>query len=220
MIKDLQNNIEDMLKFEKIDNTKFKLYIDFPLRIANFMFQLNEANIPEIGKWSMRNIRKLYRRLRKQQINDSSYLNISIEHQIVFFILSSIPGGIDNKLLIYDKIAKILKSTFFLEEKLNKKIRNCIESKPRIIKINGKKFLVKGDSEKTLEDKEKNEKLNEFTHAIGEAGILLDNFDTEKIKIELSSFYETLFYILFSHYKEPLILFGPSGYKSLLAKEI
>ena len=58
MIKDLQNSIEEMIKFEKIDQTKFTLYDDFPSRIANFMYQLNEANIPEVGKWSMRDIRK------------------------------------------------------------------------------------------------------------------------------------------------------------------
>ena len=54
------------------------------------------------------------------------------------------------------------------------KIRNCIESKPRIIEIKKKKFLVKGDSEKTLEDKNKTKELKKFTNAVGEAGIFLD----------------------------------------------
>ena len=36
----------------------------------------------------------------------------------------------------------------------------------------------------------------------------------------MSSLYETLFYILFSHFKEPLLLCGPTGYKSKLAKSI
>ena len=220
MIKDLQNSIEEMTRFEINKEAKFKLYFDFPSRIANFMYQLNKANFPEIGKWSMRNIRKLYRRITNQQISDSSYLNITIEHQIVFYILGSVPGGVEEKLLVYDKIAKILQSTFDLKEELYNKIRNCIESKPRILEINKKKFLVKGDSQKTLEDKEKKEKLKPFTHAIGEAGILLDSFIEDKIKIDLSSLCETFFYILFSHYKEPLLLCGPSGYKSKLAKDI
>jgi len=60
----------------------------------------------------MRNIRKLYRRITRQQINDTSYHNVTLEHQIVFYILGSIPGGVDNKLLIYDKIAEILKALF------------------------------------------------------------------------------------------------------------
>jgi uncharacterized protein YlzI (FlbEa/FlbD family) len=55
-----------------------------------------------------------------------------------------------------------------------KKIRNCIESKPLICYINGKKFLIKEDSKETLQEKEKTEKLKEFTHAIIETGILLD----------------------------------------------
>ena len=218
VIKDLQNSIEEMIRFEKINESKFQLYIDFPYKIANFMYKLNEQNYPEIGKWSMRNIRKLYRRLTKQQIDDSSYYNITIEHQIVFYILGSIPGGVDEKLSVFDKIVEILKSTFDLKDELKNKIRNCIEGKPRIIEINDKKFLVKGDSETTLKNKIKTEKLKSFTHIIGEAGILLDKPINDKI--DLSSYYETLFYILFSHYKEPLLLCGPSGYKSKLAKDI
>ena len=81
-----------------------------------------------------------------------------------------------------------------------------------------KKFLIKGDSEETLKSKEKTEKLKRFTNAIGEAGIVLDKPIEDKI--DLSSLYETLFYVLFSHYKEPLLLCGPSGYKSKLAKDI
>ena len=218
MIKDLQNSIEEMIKFEKIKDSKFELYIDFPSRIANFMYQLNEANIPEIGKWSMRNIRKLYRRITKQQIDDSSYFNITVEHQIVFYILGTIPGGKEEKLIAYEKVADLLKKTFDLKDELYEKIKNCIESNPRIIEINKKKFLVKGDSLESLKEKEKNDKLKSYTNAAGEAGILLDKPIEDKI--DLSSLYETLFYILFSHYKEPLLLCGPSGYKSKLAKDI
>ena len=36
----------------------------------------------------------------------------------------------------------------------------------------------------------------------------------------MNSLYETLFYILFSHFKEPLLLCRPTGYKSKLAKTI
>ena len=136
VIKDLQNSIEEMIRFEKINESKFQLYADFPSKIAKFMFKLNEENYPEIGKWSMRNIRKLYRRLTKQQIDESSYYNITIEHQIVFYILGSIPGGVEEKLSVFDKIAEILKSTFDLKDELRNKIRNCIERKPRIIEIN------------------------------------------------------------------------------------
>ena len=218
MIKDLQSSIEEMIRFEKIKDSKFEIYIDFPSKIANFMYKLNESNIPEIGKWSMRNIRKIYRRITRQQINDSSYFNITIEHQIIFYILGNIPGGVEEKLITYEKISEILRQTFDFKDELYKKIKNCIESKPRIIEINKKKFLVKGDSEESLKSKEKTEKIKSYTSAVGEAGILLDV--PIKDKIDLSSIYETLFYILFSHYKEPLLLCGPSGYKSKLAKDI
>ena len=57
-------------RLKTFEASKFELYIDFPSKIAYFLYNLNEANIPEIGKWSMRNIRKLYRILITQQIND------------------------------------------------------------------------------------------------------------------------------------------------------
>ncbi len=60
----------------------------------------------------MRIIRKLYKRLTTQQINDSSYNNIKIEHQIVFFILDCVQKKINEKLIEYDKIAEILKKNF------------------------------------------------------------------------------------------------------------
>ena len=37
-------------------------------KIAKFMYLLNEKNEPDIGIWSMRNIRKLFRRLKNQKI--------------------------------------------------------------------------------------------------------------------------------------------------------
>lgn len=47
-------------------------------------------------------------------------------------------------------------------------------------------------------------KLKEFAYAEGETEILFDV--PLEDNIGLSSYYETLFYILFSHYKEPLLL--------------
>ena len=74
-----------MIACEKLSDTNFKIPTDFPLHIANFMVDLNNSEIPEIGNWSMRNIRKLHRRIVKQQMEEnSSYYNITIEHQIVF----------------------------------------------------------------------------------------------------------------------------------------
>ena len=104
---------------------------------------MNEANFPKVGKWSMRNIRKLYRRITNQQINYSAYHNITIEHQIVFFILGTVPGGVEEKLRIYDKISDILKITFDLNDELNDKIKNRIEIKPRIIIKDEKSFKLK-----------------------------------------------------------------------------
>lgn len=116
------------------------------------------------------------------------------------------------------EIGEILRKTFDLKDELYEKIKNCIENKPRIIKIKGKKFLVKGDSKETLKSKEKEKNMKDKANVIGEAGILLEKPLNDKE--ELKSLYKSLFYVLFSHYKEPLLLSSPSDYKSKIAKDI
>ena len=54
------------------------------------MYLINEKKVQDIGIWSMRNIRKLFRRLQSQLIDSKSYIKISPEHQVVLFILQSI----------------------------------------------------------------------------------------------------------------------------------
>ena len=60
--------------------------------------------------------------------------------------------GVNKKLIVYDKIAKILKKTFELNDELNEKIKNYFKFKPRIIEINNKKFL---ENEKMKKKKQK-----------------------------------------------------------------
>ena len=54
------------------------------------MFLIIKNNIPEIGLWSMRNIRKIFRRLLRQEENKNEYFNIEPIHQLIIFLLGSI----------------------------------------------------------------------------------------------------------------------------------
>jgi hypothetical protein len=60
-----------------------------------FLNNLNETNITKIGKCSIRDVRKLNRRITQQQKKENDYF----EHQIVF-ILGSIINGIQKKSLL------------------------------------------------------------------------------------------------------------------------
>ena len=66
------------------------------------MFLLIKKNFPEIGIWSMRNIRKIFRRLLRQEENKSEYINIEPIHQLIIFLLGSIQQK--KRIEIFNKI--------------------------------------------------------------------------------------------------------------------
>ena len=163
------------------------------------MYLLNEQKDQDIGIWSMRNIRKLFRRLQSQQIKYDSYIKISPEHQIVFFILQSIIP--EKRIEVLEKLLKIMEKAFNLDDSQKKNISNCINTLPKIRK----------------KDKKDGEQLFLMK---GECGILIPPNLESIINSELPTLLESLFYILFCHENEPLILVGPSGFKTYLAQNI
>ncbi len=74
---------------------KFKIQNVWFSELQIFLNNLNETNIPKIGKCSIRDVRKLNRRITQQQKKENDYF----EHQIVF-ILGSIFNGIQKKSLL------------------------------------------------------------------------------------------------------------------------
>ena len=70
--KDIQTSCEELIKTEF--DTNFS--DSFSIKISKFMFLLIKNNFPEIGIWSMRNIRKIFRRLLRQEENKNEYNNI------------------------------------------------------------------------------------------------------------------------------------------------
>ena len=173
---------------------KMKLIL-LSCKIARFMYLINEKKVQDIGIWSMRNIRKLFRRLQSQLIDSKSYIKITPEHQVVLFILQSIIP--EKRIEVLEKILPIMENAFDLENIEKDNIINCIKSPPKVKKINEQLFLYKGKS-----------------------AILIPKYIESIINDELQSLLESLFYILFCHPNEPLLLVGPSGFKTYLAKSI
>ena len=93
----------------------------------------------------MRNIRKLFRRLKSQQIKPESYIQITPEHHIVFFILQSIIP--EKRIEVLDKILAIMESAFDLENEEKENIIYCIKSLPIIQKKMNNYFYIKENLE-------------------------------------------------------------------------
>ena len=189
--EDLKKCCQDIIKE---NTTEFK--ISNAEKIANFMFKLNKLNDLNIGTWSMRNIRKIFRRNAYQQLNRESYINVTFELQIVIFILSNIP--INKREDAFKKVMEILIETFEMNDELIENIKQVINDKsPRIEKrkeYKDKKFLFKGNS------------------GI-EIGKEFDGLES------LSSLMETVYYAKFAHFKEPINFCGPSSYKTFIAQK-
>ena len=83
-------------------------------KMANFMYKISKLNDADIGTWSMRNIRKIFRRNAYQQLNKESYINVSFELQIVIYILGDIP--INKRKESFENVMKIFLETFEMNE--------------------------------------------------------------------------------------------------------
>lgn len=135
-LEDLKKSCEDIIK-ENI-NEKIEYKISNEEKMANFMYKINKLNDGDIGTWSMRNIRKIFRRNAYQQLNKNSYINVTFELQ------SDIP--INRREASFGKVMKILLEIFEMDKISIKNFRAVIKDKtPRIeiIKERGnKKFYL------------------------------------------------------------------------------
>ncbi len=188
--KDIQTSCEELIKTEF--ETNFS--VSFSIKISKFMFLLIKKNFPEIGIWSMRNIRKIFRRLLRQEENKNEYFNIEPIHQLIIFLLGSIQQK--KRIEIFNKILPLLKESFQLNKKEEDSLIEFVNSKITIQKINNNYYLLKNNS-----------------------GIIIPP-SFKNISIQLNSFWEAAYYSLFSHYKETLLFCGETGFKNFLAQKI
>ena len=195
-IIDINHLSENIIEKEICDNSDKNK--NLAAKLSRFMISLNEKDVPEIGSWSMRDIRKIFRRISLQMIKSSDYKNIKEIHQILIYILGGVPK---NKVLnVFDEIMPLMKDPFMLEEKDIKELRIMIESKAEKVE-----FFV--------EDKKQ---IYIMKGVYGKRFIP----ETDLPDKEFNSFYESLFYANFSDIREPLLICGPSGYKTFLSKII
>ena len=208
--KDLPEIIKNKVKIifypERIQKEIEDICVDmynyiFPDKIKNFendvrlcgklMMKINE--IPILTPWSLRDIYKLLRRLYKQFNNKDKYKNLGLKENILFYITSSIHESLIEEQL--SVIIRLIKEVFKLSDEEEKNLILLYKLKPIITNIEGNIFLKKNSIEINLETIEDN---------------IIQNIKN------LPTLLEAFFKILISSYDEPILLSGPTCYKTFL----
>ena len=172
-----------------------------------FLEKINKKSI--IIKWSLRDIYKLFNRIFKQIQTPVNYHGIDFEHQILFYVMSSVEESSKDKVLI--ELVDVIGEVF----KLGGRKKELIETynSPAQLKFGPHQkeegqsyipiYIMKGNCEIYYRNLIK--KMNEdFTESILGLHNLLDG----------------LFNILISHNEEPILIAGDTSYKTFLAQLI
>ena len=210
--KELPENIKNKIKTiyyperikEEIENICVSIYNDMHFEslmsenkaklCGDFMMKINEN--PLLTPWSLRDISKLFERTLSQENHIDRYNNIGLEENILFYITSSI-----NESLIKEQlpiIIDIIKETFNLNDENTKELYELYYASPHLFsKEDDKIYIKKNKCEIYLGEKEENIFLK------------INN---------LPSLLNGLFKILLSSEDEPILISGPSSFKTFLAE--
>ena len=207
--------------------------------MINFNSLIERYRLPLL-KWSFRDIDKILKRI-FEHIKDEDYLNFKYYHFIYFYILSSIPGNELEKPYTVEnnenkKIKNIIHSLFIenfkLDEETSKNLQLSFESKPKIliqkVKKNQDEINNKAEDKEEKEEKEKNiehkldKEKNKYFIMKGDIGIKLDKLEEIYLNLnkdELPNYYNDFFKLKLISKDEPILLTGPSSYKTYIAKD-
>ena len=180
------------------------------LFMINYNKMIDDYNL-SLSKWSFRDIEKIIKRI-NEHIKDKHYINFCFYHFIYFYLLSSIPNqnletkiNLNNKNkneylkdLIHNKFINI----FCLNNNVSMNLKHSYFIKPKADISNN--FIMKGN----LGIK--------FNFEDNESKILIDIYDSDFP--ELPIYYDDYFKLKLSAKDEPIILMGPSSYKTYLSE--
>ena len=144
-------------------------------------------------KWSFRDIDKIIKRIHEHN-GDINYKNFKFFHFIYFYLLSPIPKDYFDKLYNNKTLKDILHSLFievFHQEQISDELKQNYFEMPKPDFDNN--YLMKGN-----------------------IGVKFDNL-IEMIQEDLSDYYNDLFKLKLISSEEPVLLMGPSSYKTELA---
>ena len=170
-------------------------------KVGSFMYHFNKTNIKYIPKWSYRDILKLFKRIHFQDQKKENYKMFNISLNLLFYITSPLNKNEITKYL--DELLSIIGEIFNLDDETIRQYKECIKANPQIKQENGKNDLMKNDfglSFDTFDELFKNDKLLNYL-------------------LFLPSFMNDLFKVVLASNDEPILLYGPTGYKTFLVQQ-
>jgi len=180
---------------------------------GDFMMKVNKYNLnPQ--PWSLRDISKIFLRMKNQKIYHENYRDIGTAVNLLFYALSSTTKDQLNDEVVYNLINALkkifsdkikeddLKNVFYEEAKLYNEFDHKTKIRKYYIrKHNSLIFFdqIEEDSKRDEDERKKKRKI-------------LEKYN------KLPNFLDCLFKIKLSNYDEPLLLSGPTCYKTYAAK--
>lgn len=204
LIKETKGKGEAINKLLSKENAK---------KCGDLMMNLNAIDI--LTPWSLRDISKLFSRIKKQAENSDNYKNLGMEENILFYILSSTPHDLidENRL---DTIVNLIQKSFgksVISDEKKEKLKELYKSPAS---------LTKEEEEEQEEEGNKTEKFF-IEKGKGEGNIVKIFFCKNENNIweqlnSLTSVLNALFEILITSDDEPILISGPSSFETYLAK--
>ena len=191
---------EDKNIFNESNDTHLGIFMN---EYNNF---IEKNNCDCLKKWSFRDIDKIIKRI-SSHINHQNFKNFKYYHFIYFYLFSSIPKKeLEKKFIFKDKneTLKVILHSYFTEifklsEKDSKELFDIFFIKKARIGNIKSSYIEKGTLGIKVDNLEKIMKEGEFNE-------------------DLSNYYDDFFKLKLVSKNEPIILMGPSSYKTELAK--
>jgi len=195
-LDDLQS-IARSIYYEELQFNKVK--IDDALNTAHFISIYNQKYPTE--QWSIRDFRKVLKRLQNYHQQSNLYVNILIYHILAFHALIKYPK--DKIKERFDEIISILSQVFLLNPEQIHEIIDMIFQPALVTRLPKREglYLTKGKCSISSSLYERNHKLNEIDE-------------------NLTSVWDSIFYTYLLDDKEPILFVGAPGYKTFLSKRL
>ncbi|OHT12744.1 hypothetical protein TRFO_17377 [Tritrichomonas foetus] len=186
-----ENSHQDLLLLTNSLAKQFALPVNVYQGITNMIEKMKDFPSFKTKQWSLREVRKLFRRV-SYFSNQTRYVkNLTIHHLAAFLLISPFP----NKYEVAKDAISLITESFHLSN--YKELLKWINSPVDVKFTNNTVILTKGNIE-----------------------ITLINSEIQKIPAQLQTFWQSLFETCITHPSEPLLFVGPSGFKTFLSHSI
>ena len=185
-------------KFETTRNENNKKKIEEAKLCGTLMMEINKQET--LTPWSLIDISKLFTRLYKQFLQKDNFKGMTIEYNILFYILSSTNDSLVNERI--ELICKLI-ANVFKKEKLYNEIKDLYKEYP---------ILKKTD----INEEKRNLYIQKGNVTLYYRAFEQDLYNELK---NLPSVLDALFKMIISSDDEPLLISGPSSFKKYLAQK-